>query len=131
MRKKTFLVLLALCMLLMSMCPVGALAEEAGSAVTRGLAEFDAWLMYDSLEQAYYIFGHCSGEAEYKTFVVTLYKQVGGRWQFIDSAITSGYADVLELHEKVNAQLTSGTYKQEMSETTPTQSGSSPKIFTL
>ena len=27
MRKKTFLVLLALCMLLMSVCPVGALAE--------------------------------------------------------------------------------------------------------
>ena len=133
MRKKTFLVLLALCMLLMSVCPVGALAEgDEGRIVTRGLAGCNSSLIYKSAEQAYYMSGVCEGEeGEYKTFVLTLYKQVGSSWEFIDSAIASGEERQLSIYKKVNATLTSGYYKIQMSITTPTNYGSAPNYFTI
>ena len=133
MRKKTFLVLLALCMLLMSVCPVGALAEgDESRIVTRGLAGCDSWLTYNPTDQAYYLYGQCDGEeGEYKTFVLTLYKQVGSSWEFIDSAITSGEGRYLSIYKKVNTTLTSGYYKLQMSMTSPTNYGSGPRYFTI
>ncbi len=133
MRKKTFLVLLALCMLLMSMCPVSALAEgDESRIVMRAPGGCNSWLKYNTVEQAYYIAGECDGEeGEYKTFVLTLYKQVGSSWEFIDSAITSGYAANLYVEKKINQQLTSGYYKIQMSITTPTTYGSGPNYFTI
>lgn len=133
MRKKTFLVLLALCMLLMSVCPVGALAEgDEGRIVTRGLAGCNSSLIYKSAEQAYYMSGVCEGEeGEYKTFVLTLYKQVGSSWDFIDSAVTSGYASTLYIEKRIDEHLTSGYYKIQMSITTPTNYGSGPRYFTI
>lgn len=133
MRKKTFLVLLALCMLLMSICPVSALAEgDESRIVTRGLEGCNCWLAYEPAEQAYYLVGECEGEeGEYKTFVLTLYKQVGSSWEFIDSAITSGEGRYLSIYKKVNTTLTSGYYKLQMSMTSPTNYGSGPRYFTI
>lgn len=133
MRKKTFVVLLALCMLLMSVCPVSALAEgDESKVVTRAPGGCNSWLTYRPAEQAYYISGECDGvEGEYKTFVITLYKQVGSSWEFIDSAVTSGYASNLYVEKKINQQLTSGYYKIQMSITTPTTYGSGPNYFTI
>ena len=132
MRKKTFLVLLALCVLLMSMCPVSALAEgDESRIVTRSPVAFSGGLVYHPSEQAYYMEAHCSGEQEYKTLVVTLYKKAGSDWEYVDSAIESGETIALEISEKVNKQLTSGNYKLVVSVTTPTHSASVPYLYTL
>ncbi len=131
MRKKTFLVLLALCMLLMSVCPVGALAEgDESRIVTRGLGSCNAGVIHDASQ--YYLVGECNGEeGEYKTFVLTLYKQSGSDWEFIDSAVASGEQQQLLIYKKINGTLTSGSYKIQMSMTTPTNYGSAPIYFTL
>ncbi len=132
MRKKTFLVLLALCMLLVSVCPVGALAEgDESRIVMRAPVAFSGGLVYHSSEQAYYMDAECSGVLEYKTLVVTLYKKVGSDWEYVDSAIKSGEENILEISEKVNKQLTSGNYKLVVSVTTPTHSASVPYLYTL
>lgn len=133
MRKKTFLVLLALCMLLMSVCPVGALAEgDESRIVMRTPAGCNSSLTYKPAEQAYYMSGVCEGEeGEYKTFVLTLYKQIGSSWEFIDSAVTSGYASTLYIEKRIDEHLTSGYYKIQMSITTPTTYGSGPNYFTI
>lgn len=132
MRKKTFLVLLALCMLLMSICPVGALAEgEKDVPITRAPATFKGGLVYDAFEQAYYMVGECNGEVEYKTLTVALYKQVGTGWEFVDSEVTSGYSARLIIDERVNTELTSGQYKVVVSITTPTHTASTPFYYSL
>lgn len=133
MRKKTFLVLLALCMLLMSVCPVGALAEgDESRIVMRTPGGCNAAVVYDPSQQSYYLVGECNGdEGEYKTFVLTLYKQSGSDWEFIDSAIASGEQEQLLIYKKLNKTLTSGYYKIQMSVTTPTTYGSAPTYFTI
>ena len=128
MRKKLFPLVLAACALLLGVLPANAFAAAPGGGVSpQANAEMEGGLVYNTTEQAYYIVGECNGAQEYKTLVVALYKLSGGKWEFVDSAITCGSASRLTVKKKVS--ITKGSYQLIISVTTPTTSGSYPHFY--
>jgi hypothetical protein len=130
MRKRLIPFVLAVCALLLGMLPVNTFAAAPEGGVSpQAAAGMNGGLVYNAAEQAYYIVGECNGAQEYKTLVVALYKQSGGDWEFVDSAITCGSASRLTVKKKVS--ITKGSYKLIVSITTPTSSGSFPHFYEI
>lgn len=130
MRKKLIPLMLAACALLLGVLPANAFAAAPEGGVSpQADAEMEGGLVYDAAEQAYYIVGECNGMQEYKTLVVALYKLSGGKWEFVDSAITCGTAKHLDVQKKVS--ITKGSYQLIISVTTPTTSGSFPHFYEI
>lgn len=128
MRKRLIPFALAVCALLLSVRPVNTFAAAPENGVSpQANAEMEGGLVYNTTEQAYYIVGECNGAQEYKTLVVALYKLSGGKWEFVDSAITCGSASRLTVKKKVS--ITKGSYQLIISVTTPTTSGSFPHFY--
>jgi len=128
MRKKLIPFVLAVCALLFGVLPVNAFAAAPGGGISpQADAAMEGALVYNTAEQAYYIVGECNGLQEYKTLVVALYKLSGGKWEFVDSAITCGTATHLDVEKKVS--ITKGSYQLIVSVTTPTTSGSFPHFY--
>ena len=128
MRKRLIPFVLAVCALLLGALPVNAFAAApGGGASPQAVAGMEGALVYNTADQAYYIVGECNGAQEYKTLVVALYKLSGGKWEFVDSAITCGTAPHLDVQKKVS--ITKGSYQLIISVTTPTSSGSFPHFY--
>ena len=101
---------------------VGATRRRYGSAMC-GMA-------YVTSVGAHYIYGSAFGATESKTVTVTLYRQSGSKWIYVDSVSQTGTASTVSASKYVSLTK-SGTYKVEVHGTTNNSDGTVPYYYNV
>ena len=118
--KKIVSLMLIMCILSMSALPV--LAQPADNMVQPYAAlSLSGGMAYVTSVGAHYIQGRAFGASESKTVTVTLYRQSGSSWIYIDSVTAGKYVTLTQ----------SGTYKLEVRGTTKTSDGTVPYYYDI
>lgn len=87
-------------------------------------------LVYVTSEASYYIHGKCSGIVESKTVTITIYKQDGNDWDYVDSVSKTGTSSTVSTGKYVSLT-SSGRYKVEVRGTTNNSDGTVPYYYNV
>ncbi len=125
--KKVVSLMLIMCIMVMSAVP--ALAQPADSTVQPYASlSLSGGMAYVTSVGSHYIQGRAFGAAESKTVTVTLYKQSGSKWIYIDSVSKTGTTASVSVGKYVSIT-ESGTYKVEVHGTTHNSEGTVPYYY--
>lgn len=127
--KKIVSLMLIMCILSMSALPV--LAQPAGDMVQPYASlSLSGGMAYVTSVGAHYIYGSAFGATESKTVTVTLYRQSGSKWIYVDSVSQTGTASTVSASKYVSLTK-SGTYKVEVHGTTNNSDGTVPYYYNV
>ena len=127
--KKIVSLMLIMCILSMSALPV--LAQPVDDMVRPYAAlSLSGGMAYVTSVGAHYIQGRAFGASESKTVTVTLYRQSGSSWIYIDSVSKTGTTTSVTAGKYVTLTQ-SGTYKLEVRGTTKTSDGTVPYYYDI
>ena len=127
--KKIVSLMLIMCILSMSALPV--LAQPADDMVQPCASlSLSGGMAYVTSVGAHYIQGRAFGTSESKTVTVTLYRQRGSSWIYIDSVSKTGTTTSVTAGKYVTLTQ-SGTYKLEVRGTTKTSDGTVPYYYDI
>ena len=124
--KKTVSTILVACMMMLFMAP--SLAEN-DAFQPYGALVLEGGMKYVISEGKHCIYAQCTGKVEWKRITVTLYKQNGSDWEYIDSATNTGTTNTVSISKYVN--IGSGYYKVVVTGTTSTHNGSTPYYYSI
>ncbi len=106
--KKVVSLVLIVCMMTLFAVPAMAQTKDGGIQI-RGSLSLRGGMVYDQSAGSYYIYGQCTGAVEIKTIIVTIYRQDGAVWDYVDSVQKSGTASTVSTGKYVS--ISSGYYK--------------------
>ncbi len=126
--KKIVSLMLTMCALLLA-APISAQAADA-PIQTCGSLSLSGGLAYVTSVGSHYIHGKAFGAAEEKTVTITLYKQNGNNWDYIDSVSKTGKTPTVSAGKYVTIT-ESGIYKVEVRGTTHNTDGTVPYLYNV
>ncbi len=125
--KRIVSLMLIVCMMLIA---IPASAKSPGNVIQPyGSLSLRGGMVYDYSEESHYIHGQCGGATELKTITVTIYRQEGSNWVYVDSVSNSGYTSTVSTGKHV--AISSGIYRVDVRGTTHNSDGTIPYYYDI